>query len=185
MQNIYDDNLDPRTGYDPYYQSKLIGKAATYEGASEEAVECAQSALVAGRVAKGTNTSITPEEAGAHLMEEFTDTVQMLAALGYTAEIQDVSTMTVKPWSDMYEDLAEICLKISHLTAKSARRIRGENPTPATEKELCDMLREEYQKMRNLTARLGLTVNKRQMWEKQQRFKERYQQQKAKEEQQW
>lgn len=52
-------------------------------------------------------------------------------------EIKDLST------SALLENLAEECAELAHAALKEARRLRGENPTPATAEECQKALTEE------------------------------------------
>lgn len=47
----------------------------------------------------------------------------------------------------MYEALAEECSELAKAAQKMARVIRKENPTPVTEEEAGEMVREEFHRM--------------------------------------
>ena len=44
----------------------------------------------------------------------------------------------------LYEQLAEECTELAHAALKKARKLRDENQTPLTDKEINDQLAEEF-----------------------------------------
>ena len=44
----------------------------------------------------------------------------------------------------LYEQLAEECAELAHAALKKARKLRNENQTPLTDKEINDQLTEEF-----------------------------------------
>lgn len=64
-------------------------------------------------------------------------------------KIQDLSR------SALLENLAEECAELAHAALKEARRLRGENPTPATAEECQKALVEEGADVMNM---LGLAT---------------------------
>lgn len=59
-------------------------------------------------------------------------------------EIKDLSR------SALLENLAEECVELAHAALKEARRLRGENPTPATAEECQKALVEESADVLNM-----------------------------------
>jgi len=64
-------------------------------------------------------------------------------------EIKDLSR------SAILENLAEECAELAHAALKEARRLRGENPTPATAEECRTALAEEAADVTNM---IGLAI---------------------------
>ena len=71
----------------------------------------------------------------------------------------------------MLEQLAEECTELAKAALKMARIIRKENPTPVTEKEAIDNIREEYTVQ--CAGELSLTVDEEQMARKHERWEKR------------
>ena len=63
------------------------------------------------------------------------------------------------PAPAMYESLAEECIELAQAAQKMARVIRGENPTPVTEEEADDMVREEFTDVISCAIGLDLEVS--------------------------
>ena len=59
----------------------------------------------------------------------------------------------------MYESMAEECVELAQAALKVARTLRGENPTPISTNEACDMVREEFTDVINCAIGLGLEVS--------------------------
>lgn len=59
----------------------------------------------------------------------------------------------------MYEALAEECSELAKAAQKMARVIRKENPTPVTEGEAGEMVREEFTDVVNCAIGLGLELD--------------------------
>lgn len=73
----------------------------------------------------------------------------------------------------MLEQLAEECTELAKAALKMARIIRKENPTPVTEKEAIDNIREEYTDVVQCAGELSLTVDEEQMARKHERWEKR------------
>lgn len=74
----------------------------------------------------------------------------------------------------MLEMLAEELVECAHEALKLARVKRGENPTPRTEKEVRESLREEWTDVVQCTKELKLDVNWNQIEVKKKRFEEHW-----------
>lgn len=74
----------------------------------------------------------------------------------------------------MLEMLAEELAECSHETLKLARVLRHENPTPKTEKEVRESLREEWTDVVQCAKELNLDVNWNQIEVKKKRFEKRW-----------
>ena len=160
--------------YKVLYQNmqKVVGRPATFEGFSEEAIELAEVALIAAGVSDGSNQNYTGAEAGKALIEEYTDVVQFAITLGIDAVKCDNIEKT-KTWAILYRDLSESCLKLAKSAIKMARCIRQENPTPITEEEALHNVERYYQEVRTIAQVLGLFVDQAQMLKKYRRFENR------------
>lgn len=76
--------------------------------------------------------------------------------------------------SAMLEQAAEECTELAKALLKLSRIIRGENPTPVTEKEARENIAEEYADVELCAYELGLHIDV-DIWEaKRQRFLERW-----------
>ena len=75
----------------------------------------------------------------------------------------------------MYEQLAEECAELGKASLKMARALRGENPTPVTQKEAREMLREELNDLLTVVHALEIEdlVDEELQWQKLQRWGER------------
>ena len=73
----------------------------------------------------------------------------------------------------MLEQLAEECTELAKAALKMARIIRKENPTPVTEKEAIDNIREEYTDVVQCAGEFSLTVDEEQMARKHERWEKR------------
>lgn len=73
----------------------------------------------------------------------------------------------------MLKQLAEECTELAKAALKMARIIRKENPTPVTEKEAIDNIREEYTDVVQCAGELSLTVDEEQMARKHERWEKR------------
>ena len=74
----------------------------------------------------------------------------------------------------MLEMLDEELVECAHEALKLARVKRGENPTPRTEKEVRESLREEWTDAVQCAKELSLDVNWNQIEVKKKRFEERW-----------
>lgn len=74
----------------------------------------------------------------------------------------------------MLEMFAEELGECQHEALKLSRIIRGENPTPKTEKEVRAALREEWSDVIQCSKELSLDANWNQMELKRQRFEKRW-----------
>ncbi len=74
----------------------------------------------------------------------------------------------------MLEMFAEELGECQHEALKLSRIIRGENPTPKTEKEVRASLCEEWSDVIQCSKELDLDVNWNQIEAKRQRFKQRW-----------
>ena len=74
----------------------------------------------------------------------------------------------------MLEMLAEELVECAHEALKLARVKRQENPTPRTEKEVRESLREEWTDVVQCAKELSLDVNWNQIEVKKKRFEERW-----------
>ena len=69
------------------------------------------------------------------------DMIGLATDLSYTDRINKIRTLIPNP--ALYEQLAEECTELSQVCLKKARKIRGENYTPKTEREIDRELIEE------------------------------------------
>lgn len=83
--------------------------------------------------------------------------------------------------SAMLEMFAEELGECQHEALKLARVLRGENPTPKTEKEIRASLREEWSDVVQCSKELNLDVNWNQIEAKRKRFEQRWAEFKVKE----
>lgn len=74
----------------------------------------------------------------------------------------------------MLEMLAEELVECAHEALKLARVQRRENPTPRTEKEVRESLREEWSDVIQCSKELNLDVDWNQIEMKKRRFEERW-----------
>lgn len=74
----------------------------------------------------------------------------------------------------MLEMLAEELVECAHDVLKLARVLRGENPTPRTEKDVRASLREEWSDVIQCSKELNLDVDWNQIEMKRQRFEARW-----------
>lgn len=74
----------------------------------------------------------------------------------------------------MLEMLAEELVECAHEVLKLARVLRGENPTPRTEKDVRASLREEWSDVIQCSKELNLDVDWNQIEMKRQRFEARW-----------
>ena len=74
----------------------------------------------------------------------------------------------------MLEMLAEELVECAHEVLKLARVLRGENPTPRTEKDVRASLREEWSDAIQCSKELNLDVDWNQIEMKRQRFEARW-----------
>ena len=74
----------------------------------------------------------------------------------------------------MLEMLAEELAECAHEVLKLARVLRHENPTPKTEKEVRESLREEWTDVVQCAKELSLDVNWNQIEMKRKRFEARW-----------
>lgn len=74
----------------------------------------------------------------------------------------------------MYEQLAEECNKLGKAALKLARVLRGENPTPMTEKAARAKVIEEFTDVAQITGELDLIIDVDQQDRKRRRFWERW-----------
>ncbi len=63
------------------------------------------------------------------------------------------------PEAALYEQLAEECCELAPACQKQARLLRGENPTPLTQKDVDGMIEEEYTDVMLLCNMLGLAID--------------------------
>lgn len=73
----------------------------------------------------------------------------------------------------LLEQLAEECTELAKAALKQARILRGENPTPVTEKEAYDELIEEYTDVIQCSEELGLSIDQSQIIRKDIRWHDR------------
>lgn len=90
---------------------------------------------------------------------------------------------TMNVWADwrnyttepaMLESLAEECTELAQAALKTARLIRGENPTPITQEEAKANLREEFTDVISCAIAVGLKVDAAQSVRKFHRMQERH-----------
>lgn len=74
----------------------------------------------------------------------------------------------------MYEALAEECIEVAHVAQKTARALRGENPTPFVAWKSGLQLTEEFTDLISCAIALGLEVDDEQSVEKFRRMQERH-----------
>ena len=74
----------------------------------------------------------------------------------------------------MLESLAEECTELAQAALKTARLIRGENPTPITQEEAKANLREEFTDVISCAIAVGLKVDAAQSVKKFHRMQERH-----------
>ena len=74
----------------------------------------------------------------------------------------------------MLEQLAEECAELGKAALKMARIFRRENPTPVTKEDAEIALIEEYTDVVQCAQELGLKPDLIEMWEKKERFFERW-----------
>jgi len=72
-----------------------------------------------------------------------------------------------------YEQLAEECVELAHAALKTARIIRGENPTPRALPETLAKVKEEYTDVVQTAVSLNLTIDEEQMKMKDDRWRAR------------
>lgn len=73
----------------------------------------------------------------------------------------------------MYEALAEECTELAQAALKMARVLRAENPTPVSQQEAFEMVREELTDVVSCAVALGLEVDDDQSVRKFRRMQER------------
>ena len=73
----------------------------------------------------------------------------------------------------LLEQLAEECSELAKAALKQARIIRGENPTPVTEKEAYDSVIEEYTDVVQCAIELNLEIDQHQLIRKDKRWNDR------------
>ena len=59
----------------------------------------------------------------------------------------------------LYEQMAEECTELAQALLKKARKLRGDNPTPRTMKEINDSIEEEYTDVYICSDMLDIRVN--------------------------
>lgn len=69
------------------------------------------------------------------------DYIGLATDLSYTDRIDKIRALIPNP--ALYEQLAEECVELSQACLKKARKIRGENYTPRTEREIDNQIIEE------------------------------------------
>ena len=74
----------------------------------------------------------------------------------------------------MLEQTAEECTELAKALLKKARKMRGENPTSLSMREIDEAIYEEYTDVIQCTRELGLSVNWEQFREKEKRFVQRW-----------
>ena len=73
----------------------------------------------------------------------------------------------------LLEQLAEEAAELAKVALKHARILRGENPTPVTEKEACDSVIEEYTDVVQCAIELNLEIDQHQLIRKDKRWNDR------------
>jgi NTP pyrophosphatase (non-canonical NTP hydrolase) len=72
-----------------------------------------------------------------------------------------------------YEQLAEECVELAHAALKTARILRGENPTPRSLPETQAKVKEEYSDVVQTAVSLDIFVDEDQMKSKDERWRAR------------